>query len=225
MSSYKISLNQLAEFSGASDALKRRIIKQQISPNTFKVPRYQRTKAGITRSIARKGDLEPIYDAIKILQEKKATTNWQINDKKVSIEALDRFIKIKLPALLKKLDFEVIRMKNKTLKFRNVDIIVAPEIIIKGTLNGRNIIGGVKIHISKTKPFDLAKSKYVAAIVYKYLKDEVAKKEDTVHPELCFCLDVFNEKLVPAPSDSEDILKQIKDVCDEFKSLWNKTVE
>lgn len=225
MGKYKISLNQLAEFSGASDASKRRIIRQQISPDTFRVPRYQLTKARIKKSIELKGDLTPINDAIRILQSKQVTTGWQINDKKVSLEALDRFIKIKLPALLKKLNFEVIQPENKTLELRNVDIIVAPEIIIKGVLNGRTVIGGVKIHISKSKPFDLIKSSYVATIVYNYLKDRVAKKDDIVLPELCLCLDVFNEKLVPAPNDSAEILRQIKGLCDEIKSLWNKATE
>jgi hypothetical protein len=222
MGKYKISLNQLAEFSGASDASKRRIIKQQINPDTFRVPRYQLTKARIKKSIELKGDLSPIHEAIKILESKHATTSWQINDKNVSLEALKRFIEIKMPSVLKKLDFQVIRPENKLIELRDVDVIVAPEIVIKGKFNGRTVIGGVKLHISKRNPFDLKKSQYVASVVYKYLKEKVAGKDDLVLPELCISLDVFNARLVAAPDNVDENLKQLRSLCDEIKLLWDQ---
>lgn len=218
----KISVNQLAEFSGASEASKKRIIKQQLTPDTFKVPRYQLTKARIKRCIELKGDLGPIHDAVKILESKQATTSWQINDKKVSLEALTRFVKIKLPTVIKRMNFEVLHPDSKVLEVKDVDIIVAPEIIIRGKLEGRNVVGGVKIHISKTKPFDLPKSRYVATVVYKYLKERVASKDDVVLPELCLCLDVFNERLVPAQENPDKVIGEIQGLCDEIKLLWNK---
>lgn len=222
MGKYKISLNQLAEFSGATDASKRRIIRQQLDPDPFRVPRYALTKARIKKSLALKGNLAPIHEAIQILQDRKATTEWQINDKKVSLEALTRFIKIKIPSIFKKVEFEVIRPETSTMELREVDVIVAPEIVIRGKYDGQNVIGGVKIHISKTKPFDLERSRYVAAVVYKYLKDEVAQKDEIVLPELCLCLDVFNEKLVKAPDNSEEIVSILTNVCDEIKMLWDQ---
>lgn len=222
MGKYKISLNQLAEFSDASDASKRRIIKQQVSPDTFRVPRYQLTKARIKKSIELKGDLSPIHEAIRILESKDVTTSWQINDKKVSLEALKRFVEIKIPSLLKKLDFQIIRPENKSIELRDVNVIVAPEIVIKGKLNGRTVIGGVKLHISKSKPFDLKKSQYVASVVYKYLVEKVAGKDDVVLPELCISLDVFNARLVPALDNVEEHLKQLKGLCDEIRSLWDQ---
>jgi hypothetical protein len=223
MGKYKISLNQLAEFDGASDASKKRIIKQQLNPDTFRVPRYQLTKARIKKCIELKGDLKPIYEAISSLEAKQATTKWQINDKKVSLEALARFIKIKLPTTIKKLDYKVIKPGDRVLQMRDVDVIVAPEIVIKGVLNGRNVIGGVKIHISKTKPFDLQKSKAVASVVYKYLNDKVAGRGDIVLPNLCFSLDVFNERIISAPDNSEEVIKQLRGLCDEIKSIWDKS--
>lgn len=222
MGKYKISLNQLAEFSGASDASKRRIIRQQLDPDPFRVPRYALTKARIKKSLALKGNLDPIHEAIQILQDRKATTEWQINDKKVSLEALTRFIKIKIPSIFKKVEFEVIRPETSTMELKEVDVIVAPEVVIRGKYDGQNVIGGVKIHISKTKPFDLERSRYVAAVVYKYLKDEVAQKGEIVLPELCLCLDVFNEKLVKAPDNSEEIVSILTSVCDEIKMLWDQ---
>lgn len=222
MGKYKISLNQLAEYSGASDATKRRIIRQQINPDPFRVPWYQRTKAGIKRCIALKGDLSPVLEAIRIIESQPATTRWQVNNRNVSLEALKRFIKIKMPVLLRNLDFQVIRPENRSILLSEVDVIVAPEIVLKGKQNGKTVYGGVKLHISKNKPFDLRKSQYVASVIYKYLKDVVAGSKDVVLPELCLCLDVFNERLVPATGNVEEDLQQLRELCNEIKTLWDR---
>jgi len=224
MGKYKVSVNQLAEFDGASEAAKKRIISQQRKPDAFRIPWYQLPKARIKKCIALKGDLAPIHDAISILQARKPTSPRQTNDRNVSIEALTRFVEIKLPSIIKNTDFEIIRPKSKTVAVKDVDIIVAPEIVVRGKVNGKTVIGGVKIHISKNSPFDLQKSKAVATIIYKYLKDEVATKDDAVLPELCFCLDVFDGRLVAAPERVDATLKNIREVCDEFKTIWDKTV-
>lgn len=220
MNKYKISINQLADFSSSTDAAKRRIIKQQINPNTLKVPRYQMTKAKIRKSIEQKGSLEPIWEGIKTLEGKKPETKWQINDKAVSLEALKRFINIRLPSMLKRIDYKVLRPKRRTIELKEVEIIVAPDIVIHGKFKGQAVLGGIKIHISKTKPFDLTKAQYVSSVICKYLKEVVAKDDEYVLPELCFCLEVFDDRLVPAPEKYEEIIEKVKLLCDEVKILW-----
>jgi hypothetical protein len=220
---YKVSVNQLAEFDGASEASKKRIVSQQRKPDAFRIPWYQLPKARIKKCIAQNGDLSPIHEAIGILQARKPSSKRQANDRDVSIEALTRFVTIKLPSIIRKTEFEVIRPKSRSVSVKDVDIIVAPEIVVRGTVNGKTVIGGVKIHISKNNPFDLKKSKAVATVVYKYLKDEVANEDDTVIPDLCFCLDVFDGRLVAAPDRVDSILRDIRAVCEEFKSVWDQT--
>lgn len=167
-----------------------------------------------------RGSLDPIMEGIKILESRKATTKFQINDKNVSLEALKRFVNIKLPNALKRMDYSVLKPKNKTLELKEVNIIVAPDVVIKGKFMGQSVVGGIKIHISKTKPFDLNQAQYVSSVICKYLKEVVAEKDDVVLPELCFCLEVFDERLVPAPHKYEEIIKKVKDLCDEVKFLW-----
>jgi hypothetical protein len=222
MSDYNISINQLADFSASSDAKKRSIIKQQLNPSVFKVPRYQLAKARIKKSIEL-NDIAPINAAIKILEDKKPTTDFQLNDKKVSLEALKKYKKMRLPKILSELDYSVVAVQVKRFMFSGIDIIVAPEIIIKGSLNGKIVYGGIKIHFSKTKPFDFNQAQYVACIIFQYLKKGVAGK-DKVLPELCFCLDVFDEKFVPAPDQPDKMNATIEGFCKELKSIWDKTV-
>ncbi|MGE0772342.1 MAG: hypothetical protein AB7K37_11565 [Cyclobacteriaceae bacterium] len=221
MNTYRISINQLVNFTSASQAGKRAIIKQQLRPSPVKVSRYRLSKTRIARSIIDHGSLGPIREAIKMLKAKEAKTSWQINDKKVSLEALERFSKMKLPRILEDLKYVPIKKTNRIFEVRTVDIVVAPEIIIKGTINGKSVIGGVKIHISKNGMYDLESSQYVASIVYNYLNKESGDGETAI-PELCFCLDVFRGTFVQAPARSGELMSKVEKFCDELKSLWKQ---
>jgi hypothetical protein len=221
MASYQISLNQLAEFQGATENVKRRIIAQQLSPDQFRIPWYQLTRARVKKSIELKGNLDPILDGIKTLLNKVPVGKKQESDRHVSLEALERYVKIKLPSLLKDIDFTIIRPKVKSTSISNVEVIVAPDVIVKGVLNGKNILGGVKIHISKTKPFDFQKSQIVASTIYTFLKNEVAEDSIEVLPELCLCLDIFSGRVVSANNHDAKVFKEVREICEEVKRLWD----
>jgi len=221
MSECIVSLNQLVEFPTASDAGKKRIIKQQLQPNPFKIPWYQLTKAKVKKSIELNGDLSPVYEGIRALMAREPSNKRQLNDKNVSIEALERFIRIKLPTILNKIEYKIIHPKIKILKISDVDVIVAPEIVVKGVINGQTVLGGIKLHISKHKPFDYKKSVYVATTIHEFLKEKVALSNEIVIPELCFSLDIFGDRIVSAPDNSEDTLNELEQICSEFKLLWN----
>jgi hypothetical protein len=222
MANYKISINQLADFSDSTEAGKRRIIKQQLIPDTFRTPWYQLPKARIKKCIEYKGDLQPIKDALEILAKRNPITKRQTDDKRVSIAALERFITIKLPAILKQIDYTIIKHEVKIWKVNDVDIIVAPEVIIKGNLKGNTVLGAVKIHISQSNSFDLKQAGYVATSVYNYLMNNVAKPGEVVLPELCICLDIFGARLVKADINSELTVAEIKELCEEIKAIWEK---
>lgn len=220
MRKVNLSLNQLAEFSWATEKGKKRIISQQINPNPVLIPWYQLTKARIRKSLELKGDLGPVYEGIKTLMNRIPTNSRQTNDKRVSIQALERFIQIKLPDILKNIDYEIVKPKSKALFISDVEIIVAPDIIIRGIIDGKPVLGGLKIHISKTKPFDQTKSVYISSTIYRFLKEVVATDDDVVMPELCFSLDVFGDRIMSAPQKPEDLYPILEKICEEVKTLW-----
>jgi hypothetical protein len=166
------------------------------------------------------GDLQPIYDGINVLMNRVPANKRQDDDRVASIEVLQRFVQMKLPDVLKTIKYTVIKPESKLLTIADVDIIVAPELIIKGELNGRTVIGGIKFHISKSKPFDYKQSLCVASIIHEYLKTKVAKDDEIVMPELCFSLDVFGERIVPAPTNTKKILTEVQDTCLSVKKTW-----
>ncbi|MEQ8473878.1 MAG: hypothetical protein RIC35_21960 [Marinoscillum sp.] len=221
MSSPKISINQLAEFHSATDASKKRIIKNQQSPNKFLLPWYQLPKARIKKCIELRGDKSPIEEAMKLLENKAPQNDRQRIDKQVSIEALERFVTMRLPSVLSDIgEYEIIRPSKKFLMIGEVEIIVAPEVVIKGRLNNQVVYGAVKIHISKNKPFDFTKATYVATTIKKYLEAAVAQENEFVIPDLCICLDVFSGRLVKASTESITFL-EIENICNELNRLWD----
>lgn len=221
MSKYQISLNQLVEFRSATEKGKKRIISQQLNPDVFRVPWYQMSKARVKKSIELKGDLTPVYNGINTLMQRETKNKVQESKKRSSIDALERFVRIKLPHILNEIDYFVIKPKSKSIIISDVEVIVAPEVIIKGKLNGKCVMGAVKIHISKSKPFDLQKSKIVASTIFKYLEREIDEDGTIVLPELCFSLDIYGDRIVSAQDEYETTFQEVNTICNEIKHLWD----
>jgi hypothetical protein len=221
MREINISINQLADFSKSTDAKKRNIIKQQKNPNTFKMARYQLVKARVKKSMSTKGDIEPILKGIDELKSRTLTKKSQINDRIVSLDAMERFISLKIPNVLKDLDYIVIKNdKSKSLIINDVEIIVSPEIIIKVEIDSKQYLGGIKIHVSKVNKFDGEQQNYVASTIQKYLEKVIAKDDEIVMPELCLSVDIFGEGIISAPKNIDSKIKELEIICDEIKKMW-----
>lgn len=221
MENYHISVNQFAEFSKASPKAKERIVKQQLEVNKFLIPWYQMAKAKIRRYFYNTDDLFPILSGIEILKNKHIGNKRQEIDRRVSIEALERMINLQIPKILKGVRYEVIKSEEKSVYVEGVEIKISPEIIIAAKINGQLCYGGLKIHVSKGKPFDHNQASYVATLLKEFIKRHIVNDDGVVVPELCFCLDVFSDRLLSAPAESKLLLDEIKKYCIELKDIWN----
>ncbi len=221
MKDYTISINHLAEFRNSTTNARKRIVAQQLKPDKFRVPWYQLTKSKLKKCLELKGDLQPVLDGIAELTTRKTETARQLTDKKVSIEALNRFIQMKLPTVFKDFDYLVIIPKQKSIIINGVKIIISPDLVIKGKVKGKVFYGAIKIHISKSKPFDFQQSKIVSRLVYEYLNNEIIEDDSMVLPEMCLCFDIFGERIVSADLSDSDCFDEILDMCSEVKSIWN----
>lgn len=219
---YKISINQLADFHKGTESTKKRIIKQQKNPNPFRIAYYQLAKARIKKSIQLQGEIAPVLKGIKELKERKVEKKRQISDKLVSIEAMERFLQIKLPKLLKNINYEVVKpSKNKSIIINNVEILISPDVIIKGIIEGQVFIGGVKLHVSKSNKFNYEQQQLVASVLYKFLQVEIAGNNEIVLPELCLSLDVFGNGFVTTTPKVNLVIDNISNLCSEIKQYWN----
>lgn len=223
MDNIKISVNQLVDFGTATEARKRRIILDQKTPDNFKVAWYQLARASMKRSIAQRCDNMPIIEGINRLKSRIISKPRQIQDKAVSLEAMRRFLKIKLSPLFKNHNYTIIKEKEKKSTLINgVEVIVSPDVIFKILIDNQYYIGAVKLHISKNNIFSSIKSSYVSTIIFKYLKEISANYDAKVLPELCLSIDVFGEKATSTPKNLNTSLKSIEKLCKEVKQMWRR---
>ena len=217
----RISINQLADFALGTEAKKKRLIKQQKTPNKFLIPWYQLAKARIRKSIQENGELSHLLDGIENLKKREKGNKRQETDKQVSIEAMTRFINLKLPKILEKLDYEILKPpKQKSLKINGVRVIISPDVIFKAKLEGQTVIGAVKIRIAKST-FESKQQRIIAVTLMKYLEKEVATNGEIVIPELCLSLDLFGNGFVSAASSQYSTLNDLKLICNEVRDLWD----
>jgi hypothetical protein len=224
MSEIRISVNQLASYRFSSDAKKKSIIKQQKNPPEILVARYALAKSRMKRAFSKQGNIQPILDGISELKSRIPTTDWQKNDREVSIQALERFVKMKLPDLLANHPYEVLdKPKEKSIYVQGIEIIISPDLVIKMNIAGEEYFGAVKFHVSKSDAFDREKSRYVTTCLYKYLEKTYGKSEVIIHPGLCLSVDVFADATRNAPSNINEIFQDVESTCVEIKDMWNKT--
>ncbi|WP_412987757.1 hypothetical protein [Pontimicrobium sp. IMCC45349] len=219
---YKISINQLADFSNATESKKKRILKQQKKPNPFLIPWYQLAKSRIKKVIVTNGDLKPIELGIEELKSRIPKNQRQSIDKQVSIEALRLFKEVRLPQMLKDFSYEIVKKgKIKSIYMNGVEVIISPDVIYRVEINGRKFLGGVKLHVAKGNIFDNKQLRYISTLIYKYLNEVIAQKDEEVLKDLCLSLDVFGQRVISAPNNIQKSLHDINRYCDEIKTLWS----
>lgn len=215
-----ISLNQLADFKKSTPAKKRSIIKQQKQPNSFKMAWYQLSKARFRKSIELNGDLEPVLKGIEELRLRIPEKTRQIRDKVVSLEAMQRFLNIKLPDLIKAPLEKIKGVNSKSIIVNGVEVVISPDVIFKIHVGGKFYLGAVKIHVSKNNIFDNEQSRLISSLLYKYLEEVVQDEKCEILPELCLSIDVFGERVVSVPNNYEKSIRDIEEVCEEVKTFW-----
>ena len=223
MSSDKhISSNQFVEFeTKKTEKGKLRILSQQKIPNPFLTPWYQRAKSCFRKSLKAGGDLSPIFEGIEILQNRVPINKRQLDDKDVSIQALHRYCEMKLPKFISDKNFEIVKLDQKVVRIKGLDISPSPELVFKfiGS-EGETTYGAIKVHISKRKPFSLQSAELSSTLLYNYLKD-VLDENFKVEPSCCFTIDIFGDRIVPAPPNINEYNQKVEKLCEEIVQLWD----
>lgn len=217
---YTISINPLAEFIKATDTRKKRIIEQQKKTSPIIVNWYQLAKSRMKKFIINNADYETIDDAILTLKNRKGLNQRQLIDRQVSLEALERFIKLKIPNVLQEKDIEFYKFKNKSISYQNVEITVSPDVIFSVKRDGIKHYGAIKLRVSKSKPFDNDQQNLIASTLYEYLKQNIIDNKSVIEPDLCLSLDVFGNGYKALNANSNDTLVNYKSYFEEIKNIW-----
>lgn len=221
MKNIEMSINPMAEFLEASEARKKRIIKEQLEPDPVRIPYYQKARAVIKKSILLNGDLNIVDEAIPKIAEKNVIKNWQKHDKKNSISALKLWKEMKLPRTLVENKLELITTKAKFLPLYGIQIKVSPTAIFKMEKDGQIYVGAFKIHLSKGKKFNVKQSALVAQLMNLFLNNFVVGENEIVDPQLCICIDPFSGTMVSASNKIKYDVKQLREACREIIAIYD----
>lgn len=213
----KISVNKLAEYLKADPIRRRRIIEDQKEPLDFIAIRYADARKAMINYVIKGFNKSIIEDEIEKLSEKEIGTEFQENDAKTSIEALNCFLEIDFPEELLKFK-RTKNNKKQILKIKDIIINVNPDIIIKGMHRGKPFIGGIKFNIVKGHMLNEDERKNVATLIHQTLEENL----DEI-PNLAFCIsiDIFSKSFDNAPKSFKTRRKQIEYACDELAIVWD----
>lgn len=216
------SLNQFAAFFEASESVQNGIVKGQKFPPKKKFFYYQTSNASISKSILL-NDTKPLYDGIKKLKNTSPIGKQKLSNKVSSIEAIESFLKMKLPGSFIMLEKEKLKYKNQLLNVFGVWVKISPNVVFITEIKGESVIGAVKLHSAKSSPFNKMRMKVVSFLLKKFLDRIVKEKGDlTVLPNLCICIDVFDKTYVTAPVGTDEPSLKLKRSSLDYISKWNR---
>jgi hypothetical protein len=219
MAKVDISINPLAEFIQASAQRKRSIVKQQLNPPKVKVARYSTARSQMRQSVMNGFSNQEIISGIVVLQNREPKTKFAQGDIKNSIEALRFFLNLSFPEMKDLISCHFYRSDKKSFELSDVKIIVAPDLILKYSKNGKDYIGGIKFHISRNKTFSYDGAQVAAYGIMTLLSKEVALNGEIVDPKLCLSIDVFGQRVMNALSLQSDIQDRVEVACEEIKVI------
>jgi len=219
-----ISVTQIGRYFSATRRTKENILRARKNPkaNKFLCNRYNTVKAAAVRYLIDENHDAAIFvKARQKILEKPINSDWDVNDKKNSIEAinileknLDRFFK---PFI--KFQSRRCSVSEKAVKLFLVEVGLNPEIILFDKTSEK-IIGVIKLVFTKEYI-----SKQTGEIITTILRDHLIKiyKEDIVFNN-CIVIDVFGKKVYCAPTG--DMLRYYKKILKttflEIVEVWDK---
>lgn len=99
---------------------------------------------------------------------------------------------------------------------------VNPDIIISGNYRGKDVCGGIKLHISKNNKHTDESAKNVATVLKKFIEDHEAPQGVDVPNKLCIAVDTFGQSYETAPNSFHRRLVRIADACQEITLWWDR---
>jgi hypothetical protein len=221
MKNPRVSVNKLGEYMEAKPTRREAIVKDAKTPKTFKGGRYN-----IARKIAKNYFISNYDKSILTkgkskLANKITTSNYQEQDKKLSINLIDFIASLDFPDF-GSLTVEKYDGDNEKLNIEGVEISVYPDLIIRGKKRGKKIVGGIKIHISKNNPLTKEAGENISTVLKDFITKTVARTDEKVDNKICLSIDLFGNSVTEAPKSFKTRMKNVHASCKEFAMWWDK---
>lgn len=217
----RISANKLAEYLTANAIRRKKIVYDAKYPSAFITTRYKDARDIIKGLIAKDHTISDISNFIADLKAKATSTDFQENDRTLSIAALEHLLSTDL-TIFDDCDLRINENYDDTVTLQGVEISVFPDLFLTKTVSGKKHSGAVKIHISKENALSEEGQNIVGVLLYMYAESFLSAKGLIPNTKLCFSLDVFNEKLHCCPVSYKARLNRIEAACEEIALWWDK---
>lgn len=219
------TIKQFAYFVEGKEYQKKTILKQMSSNEEPDHPFWFQTAYSSIAKSLREEDHIPIYDGISKLKMSNPTGKQGKHNKKLSIEALEKYKNLYLPLnyrQLKKIPISAKEISTKSYNFSGIEIKVTPDFIFRAQINGKKIVGGVRVNIKTGLPFNDCRMKVVSFLLFKHLELNIAKDDEIVLPEFCICIDVYRGKCMQAPTGTNVPHTALQTAAIEFRDRWKQ---
>lgn len=217
----KISVNKLGEYLQTNPQRRKTIIYDMKYPKSYKVARYIEAKEAIKNYFISNFDEEVLNASIYAHEAKKPESEFQEQDKQLSIELLEAMLDIELPDLTNySVEIESYKDSNPKLDISGVDISVNPDLVIRGNYRNNKVIGIVKFHTSKTNSLNEEGRKTVATVLKRFTEEYVAQSDEKVFDRLCLSIDIFTNSHTIPPKSFKRKLDYIEIACEEIALRW-----
>lgn len=218
----RISINQLAKYLAATPTQRRRIIRDQKRPPTYKVVYYEHAKNSIARFIVGGcSDESVITDEIARLVAETPSNEYEEARLVNNVEALEAFLDT-----YDALDFDGLTVAHgyndppKLILAGGVEVSVRPELVLDGEYRGQPAAGAIKLYFSKGDPLTRMTGPYITAVVNRYADQHLTHDGEVASPRHSCVLDVFAGELHRTPAATTRRFQDLEAASQEIALWW-----
>ncbi len=223
----RLSANQIADYLSANATNRRRILKDAKYPPTMLLIRYEDAKSSLishlTSDVVGNEILNRKVMSLHRKADEDGITDYVRQNCKLCIDAIESFQGFEPKLELKGAKFLKPMMHYARLKISGVSISVSVDLRTeKVDSKGNKSVGGAMLIFSKSGGPDKNlpdRCKAITLLVFELLKNYV-KPRETLDPNLCMVLDVFNGTIYRAKTQQKMLYKTVENSCGEVTTVW-----
>ncbi|WP_188260839.1 hypothetical protein [Azospirillum tabaci] len=217
----RMSINKLSEYIVAKAARQTRIIRDQKYPPPYITTYYRDAQEVISQFIANGlSDQSILEKRIAVLDQKVPANTYEQRRNSGNIEAIDKFINIVDDINLFGATPKLAPQQSQSLRIRNVDISVRPEVILTGkNTKGKPTIGGVKLHFPSSSSLTTDCAGYISAGLQEYFR-WFHIDDGAVDHRISFVIDVGSGTIHEGAKSVKQRMKDIEAACEQIANLW-----
>jgi len=221
----RISINELGKYIFSRDKRQRQILMRQKYRGDFMGMYYREATEAIATCLASNFEnvsiLERALQRLYQSRPEKIGTQRRIN---ANADALDSFM-----AMMDSISFEggvpeLGDQKPEKLVYQGVEISVRPEIVLRGSGRKHSLIGGLKLHFSRTFPLGEDGAGIVSTVCQEYSRSCLVQEEEPYAP-YCMVIDVGARRVYPGVRAITARMRDVVAACRNIAALWPTITE